>query len=97
MEGYMFLVLLVVAAPIVLGVWLIVRAVGARQSIEELRRRVGSPGLGGLRLREGPGRPPKAAARTPETVQPQPIRFAVPEAPPRITPEEIPEIGRAHV
>jgi uncharacterized membrane protein len=90
MEGYMFLVLLLVATPIVLGVWLIVRAVGARQSIEELRRRVGSLELDVLRLREGTGRAPKAAAPMPETVQPQPIRFAAPEAPPQITPKEIP-------
>jgi uncharacterized membrane protein len=90
MEGYMFLVLLVVATPIVLGVWLIARAVGARQSIEELRRRVGSLELDVLRLKEGTGRAPMAAAPTPETVQPQPIQFAAPEAPPQITPKEIP-------
>ena len=84
----MFLVLLVIGTPIALGVWLIVRAVGARQSIEELRRRVGSLELDVLRLREGTGRAPKGAAPAPEPVKPEPIRFVAPEAPPKITPEE---------
>ena len=61
MEGYIILVLLLIGAPIALGIWLIVRAVGARQSIDELRRRLGSLELEVSRLKEGTTRP---ASRT---------------------------------
>jgi len=39
MEGYVFLILLMVGTPVVLVLWLIVRALGAGKSIEEISRR----------------------------------------------------------
>ena len=52
MEGYIILILLLIGAPIALAIWLIVRAVGARQSIDELRRRLGSLELEVIRLKK---------------------------------------------
>ncbi len=100
MEGYIILVLLLIGAPIGVGIWLIVRAVGARQSIEELRARLRSLELEVIRLKEGTGRAPKAASAAPEMpAQPAPaaaedVRWRPATAPaqpvpPRITPEEI--------
>ena len=37
MEGYIILVLLLIGVPIAAGIWLIARAIGARQSIDELK------------------------------------------------------------
>jgi hypothetical protein len=42
MEGIILSVLLLIGGIIALAVWLIARAVGAKQSIEELKRRLGS-------------------------------------------------------
>jgi hypothetical protein len=42
MEGIILLVLLVIGGIIALAVWLITRAIGARESISELHRRLGS-------------------------------------------------------
>ncbi|MGO8931467.1 MAG: DUF2339 domain-containing protein [Limisphaerales bacterium] len=99
MEGYIILVLLLIAVPIVSGIWLIVRAIGARQSIDELRGRLRSLELEVLRLKEGTERAPTAApvareipdsaAPAPaETVPRHPAAPPAQPAPPRITPEE---------
>jgi uncharacterized membrane protein len=100
MEGYIILVLLLIGAPIVAGIWLIVRAVGARQSIDDLSRRLGTLELEIIRLKEGRGSAPKAAPATPETppqaapaaaadVRWQPPAAPARPSPPQITPEEI--------
>jgi len=100
MEGYIILVLLLFVAPIVAGIWLIVRAIGARQSIDELRARLSSLELEIIRLKEGPGRAPtappvprempaQAAPAGAEEVRWQPPAAPTQPAPPRITPEEI--------
>jgi hypothetical protein len=41
MEGIILFVLLLIGGVIALAVWLIARAVGARQSTDELKRRLG--------------------------------------------------------
>ena len=64
MEGYIILVLLLIGIPIVAGIWLIVRAIGARQSIDELRRRLGSLELEIIRLKEARARPEGRTRRT---------------------------------
>jgi len=67
MEGYAFLILLVIGAPIALAVWLIVRTVITRQGIDELRRRLGALEQEVHRLRKegGPAEPlPPASAET---------------------------------
>ena len=52
MEGYVILILLIIGAPIAAGIWLIVRAIGARQNIDELRGRIRSLELEVIRLKE---------------------------------------------
>ena len=54
MEGYVFLILLLIGAPIVLAVWLIARAVGARQDLNDLRQRLGAVEREIARLRRRP-------------------------------------------
>ena len=99
MEGYVILVLLVIAAPIVLGIWLIGRAIGARQSIDELRGRVRSLELDVIRLKEGTERAPLRAPAARETTAPapaaaddsrlHPVTAPAQSAPPPITPEPV--------
>jgi hypothetical protein len=100
MEGYIILVLLLIGAPIAAGIWLIARAIGARQSIDELRRRLSSLELEIIRLKEGTGRAPKAAPVAPDmpaqsapvaadAVRRQPATALAQPVPPQITPEEI--------
>src|ERR1035441_6757749 len=100
MEGYVILILLLIVAPIVAGLWLIVRAIGARQSIDELTGRLRSLELEVIRLKEGTGRAPTAApvARempaqaahdAVEELRGRPPATPTQPAPPRITPEEI--------
>ena len=99
MEGYIILVMLLIVAPIAAGIWLIARAIGARQGIDELRARLRSLELDVLRLKEGTGRAPtgapvarempaQAAPAGAEDVRWQPPVAPVQPAPPRITPEE---------
>ena len=99
MEGYVILVLLVIATPIVLGIWLIGRAIGARQGIDELRGRVRSLELDVIRLKEGTERAPLRAPAARETTAPapaaaddsrlQPVTAPAQSAPPPITPEPV--------
>src|ERR1035437_8772962 len=100
MEGYIILVLLLIGAPVAAGIWLIARAIGARQSIDELRRRLSSLELEIIRLKEGTGRAPKAAPVAPDmpaqsapvaadAVRRQPATALAQPVPPQITPEEI--------
>jgi len=98
MEGYILLVLVVIGVPIALAIWLIARAVGARQSLEELGRRLGSLEWEVSRLRKEIERTPPAAAVAPampgveasaaaKTVQRQPASAPAQPAPPQIPPE----------
>src|ERR1039457_2406871 len=100
MEGYIILVLLLIGAPIAAGIWLIARAIGARQSIDELRTRLRSLELEIIRLKEGTARAPKAAPVAPEMpaqaapapaedVRWQPAPAPAQPVPPQIIPEEI--------
>ncbi len=100
MEGYIILVLLLIGAPIALLVWLIARAVVARQSIDELRRRLGAleREVNRLRMERGaaapaaPVSPEAPAARTPvaaRTVTTPGAAAAAQPAPPQIAPEPI--------
>ena len=66
MEGIILLVLLLIGGPVALVVWLIARAVGARQSIDELRRRLGSLEMEVARLKGETARAPAAAPVVPE-------------------------------
>ncbi|MCX6927430.1 MAG: DUF2339 domain-containing protein [Verrucomicrobia bacterium] len=66
MEGYAFLILLILAAPIALVVWLIARAVTARQSLDELQRRLDSLEREVVRLNKELGYAPSAAPASPE-------------------------------
>jgi hypothetical protein len=100
MEGYIILVLLLIGAPIALLVWLIARAVVARQGIDELRRRLGAleREVNHLRMERGaavpaaPLSPEAPAARTPvaaPTVTTPPAAAPAQPAPPQIAPEPI--------
>jgi uncharacterized membrane protein len=86
-EAYVVIVLLVLAAPLVLAIWLIARAIAANRSIEELTRRLWQLESEVLKLKSeresgGPLAPGvlKAAAPTPTPAptpissQPEPIR-----------------------
>jgi hypothetical protein len=89
MEGYVILILLLIGAPIAAGIWLIVRAIGARQSIDELRGRIRSLELEVIRLKEGTGRAPTAAPvarEMPAAAAPAPVEPA--QRPPHATPAQ---------
>jgi uncharacterized membrane protein len=99
MEGYILLVLLLIAAPIALAIWLIARAVGANRSLDELRRRLGSLELEVLLLKEGRGRaekdaplahkmPTQAAAAPADEVRWQAPAVPAQSTPPQFAPEE---------
>ena len=100
MEGYVILILLLIGAPIALAVWLIARAVVARQSIDELRRRLGALERevnrlrmeGGAAVPAAPVSPDAPAARAPvvpESAATPPAGAPARPAPPRIPPEPI--------
>src|ERR1044071_4482828 len=42
MEGYVLIILLIIGTPLIAGIWLISRAINAKESIEELSRRLRS-------------------------------------------------------
>lgn len=92
MEGYVFLILLLIGAPIVLAVWLIARAVGARQDLNDLRQRLGAVEREIARLRrEAEPAPHKmpgvvAPART-QAVQAPPAGIPARPVPPQSPPE----------
>ena len=100
MEGYILLVLVLIGAPIALVIWLIARAVGARQSLDELSRRLGSLEGEVFRLKKEIASAPPVAPATPEmpavaavaaaeAVQRQPASAPAQPAPPQIRLEEI--------
>jgi uncharacterized membrane protein len=100
MEGVILLVLLVIGGIIALAIWLIARAIGAKESISELRRRLGSLEWEVSRLKEATGHAAPAAPVSPERpgVTPAAAFQAAPAlpaaapaqpAPPQITPERI--------
>jgi type II secretory pathway pseudopilin PulG len=66
MEGIILLVLLIIGGIIALAVWLIARAVGAKQSIDELQRRLGSIESEVARLKGETARAPVEAPVPPE-------------------------------
>ena len=78
MEGYVFLILLFIGAPIALVVWLIARAIGTRQSLEEIQRRLGSLEREVFRLKREPGQPSPATPVAPKA--PSAATAAVAEA-----------------
>ena len=99
MEGIVLFILLLIGGAIVLTVWLIARAIGARQSIDQLTGRLRSLELEVTRLKEGTGRAPQTAPIAREMPAPaapapaddlrwQPPALPAQPAPPRITPEE---------
>jgi uncharacterized membrane protein len=90
MEGIILFVLLLIGGIIALAVWLIARAVGAKQSIEELHHRLGSVEREVARLRGETPRAPEASPVSPE--MPRIAAVAVAEAAPRepITPSPQP-------
>src|SRR5580692_4512850 len=92
MEGWALVVLLVLGIPIVVGIWLIVRAFDARQRIEELTRRLARLETDFIQAKEEASAaraalgtiPPESAA----AAAPQPISVPAPAATPEaITPE----------
>src|ERR1035441_9772394 len=99
MEGYVILVLLIIVTPIAAGIWLIARAIGARQSIDELRACLRSVELEVIRPKEGAKHAPTAAPvarKMPAQAAPaaaddlrwQSAAAPAQPAPPRIAPEE---------
>ena len=101
MEGYIILILLLIGIPIALVIWLIARAVGAGQSIDEIRRRLGSLESEVSRLKRGIGHAPPAeavprempsvaATAAAQVAQPEPVTAPAQPAPPRIAPERVP-------
>ena len=90
MESVIALVVLVVfGIPLALAVWLIVRAVSARNRIDELSRRMGALESELFRLRQSrPSEPSKPTAATsappPEPVAPAPVMPPKPEVVPPI-------------
>ncbi len=61
MEGIILLVLLIIGGAIALVVWLIARAIGAKQGLDELRQRLGSVEREVARLKPGPAATPAEA------------------------------------
>jgi uncharacterized membrane protein len=103
MEAYVVIVLMVLAAPIVLAIWLIARAIAANRSIEELTRRLWSLEAEVLRLKSEresgvspalglakAAAPTPAPAPTPFSGQPEPTRPTPVERPPTPTPARAP-------
>jgi uncharacterized membrane protein len=94
------IIVLVLGIPIVLAIWLVVRAVSARRRIEELSRRVDDLQMQVVRLQPSP--PPSTAAKnaeasprhfTPATlppVRPGEIKPVEPAVPPAAKPAPIP-------
>ena len=100
MEGIILLVLLVIGGIIALAIWLIARTIGARESIGELRRRLGSLEWEVSLLKEATGHAARSASVSPErsgvtpTAAPQaapalPAVAPAQPAPPQITPENV--------
>src|SRR5689334_2196474 len=91
------LVLIILALPIALAIWLIVRAADARDRISELSRRVGTLEVESLRLRQERERnaatadeikTPAAAVAPMPAAQSQTAPETVKTAPPPIIPPE---------
>jgi hypothetical protein len=81
MEGIVLLVLLLIGGAVALVVWLIARAIGARQSIDDLQRRLGSVEMEVGRLK---GETPRALAAAPVAPElPSVAAIAAVEAAPR--------------
>src|SRR5215831_12497160 len=100
MEGYVILILLVIGVPIVVAIWLIARAVSAKASIEELRRRLSTLEIELLRVKEQASSraasEPTAqeAALSSRKAEPERIRkpkFAAPEEAPALAKEIVPD------
>src|ERR1039457_1497060 len=99
MEALPFIILLVLGVPLALAIWLVVRAVSAKNRIEELARRVDDLQIQVLRLTSQT--PPPAAAKTAaekvgrhfETAAPPPVRsgeIKAPASPAQIPAEDAP-------
>ena len=100
MEGIILFVLLLIGGGIALAIWVIVRAVSARQSIDELQRRLGVVEREVARLRGETARAPAAALLPPaipsaapvtaaETAPRQPTPPLAQPVPPPIPPEMV--------
>ena len=103
MEPWVLIVLLIIGVPIVVGIWLIVRAVSAKNRLEELSLRVDELQLQIIRLKaQAP--PPTAATKPAEqtprefaaaTLPPLRTEIAKPAAPmPAVPTEEVSEIKK---
>jgi len=81
--GIAFVILVILAVPIALAIWLIARAVSARNSIEEFSRRIGQLEFEISKLKRAKG--PPASSVQQETIAPAPV------APPKptVTPEPV--------
>ena len=96
MEGYIILILLLVAAPIALAIWLIARAVGARQSIDDLLQRLRLLEREVARLKGASAQAPAAAPVTAEmpkvaaSVAAEAVRAPVAAAPAQPAHRQIP-------
>jgi uncharacterized membrane protein len=101
MEGYIILILLVLATPLTVGIWLIARTISAHQYIDELRIRLRRLESEVTRLKEGTALAPTPAPVTREVPTPatppaaetspwKPAAAPVQPPPPLIEPETIP-------
>jgi len=72
MEALAILIPLLIVTPMVLAVWLVARALGARNSLNELTRRLGEVESEVLRLKQERGRAPRAETVAPSPVTPAP-------------------------
>jgi uncharacterized membrane protein len=94
MEIWPLIILLVLGVPLVLAIWLIVRAARAKSQIESLIRRVNALELQVVSLKKSP---PPAAAPTGEAT-PQPFKPATltplptEESPAAVSPPEVPPV-----
>jgi len=87
MEPWFLIVLLVIGIPLALAIWLIVRAVNARNRIEELSQRLGDLELEVIRLKRDATPAPMAKAATPTMPIFQPVAPIPPVAPPPPAPK----------
>ena len=94
MEIWPLIILLVLGVPLVLAIWLIVRAARAKSQIESLIRRVNALELQVVSLKKSP---PPAAAPTGEAT-PQPFKPATltplptEDSPAAVSPPEVPPV-----
>ena len=98
MESWVFIVLLVIATPLALAIWLIVRAVQTRDRLEELSRRLSGleAEVHRLRKEQNPAPPSETAPAVPSTYH-LPTRAEIIEKQRAGSPVEPPQIPTGEI